>query len=79
MQLHIIFLGLSSLFQGHLPLFPIVSQPEKRNTLKFSKISLFLICIFFETIKKYPSMLMCLLFIYLESIFSIWTVRRLPP
>lgn len=37
MQLHIIFLGLSSLFQGHFPLFPIISQPEKEIILNSQK------------------------------------------
>lgn len=37
MQLYIVFLGLSSLFQGHLPLFPTVSQPEKEIILNSQK------------------------------------------
>lgn len=37
MQLYIIFLGLYSLFQGHLPYFPIVSQPEKEIILNSQK------------------------------------------
>lgn len=76
MQL-LIFLGLYSLFKGRLPLLPIVSQPEKKD-LKFSKKNFFFV-FFFELLKKWPSVMVYLLSIYLASVFSIWTIGKLPP
>lgn len=74
-QLLIIFLGLYSLFKGHLPLLPIVSQPGKKKSQILKNILYF----FFELLKKYPSAMVCLLSIYLASVFSIWTLGKVPP